>query len=263
MGTKAFSLGFAGAAVAALLVGAGYAVGTQTFPTLGSSVTASGAGSKGEVEKIVRDYLVANPQILMEMQASLERQEQDMQAELQRDTIAEATDLIYYSKFDGIIGNPNGNVTVVEFFDYNCGFCKRAFDDMEQMVAADPELRFVLKELPILGADSQKAHLVSMAFRQLAPEKYAQFHEVLLVSGARATEGAAILAAVALGVDEAALRNEMKNPDIARAINETYDLASRLAITGTPSYVVGNEVVFGALGHAVLTEKVEQLRATN
>src|SRR5690606_30945224 len=156
-----------------------------------------------------------------------------------------------------------GSTTIVEFFDYNCGFCKRAFEDMKMMVQSDPDLRFVLKEFPILEPDSQKAHIVSMAFRTLAPEKYGEFHERLLVNGARATEGAAILAAVSLGVDEDALRKEMNNPAIMQAFNETYELANRLAITGTPSYVIGDEVVFGALGHAVLSEKVDQARATN
>jgi protein-disulfide isomerase len=133
-------------------------------------------------------------------------------------------------------------------------------EDMEAMVAADPNLRFVLKEFPILGPDSQKAHVVSMAFRALAPGKYGEFHRALL-GGGRADEAKAIKAALALGVDEAALREEMKNPAIIEAFSQTYDLANSLNITGTPSYVVGQEVVFGALGQEVLTEKVEMARA--
>src|SRR5690606_28270420 len=152
-----------------------------------------------------------------------------------------------------------GTTTIVEFFDYNCGFCKRAHEDMARLVADDSDLRFVLKEFPILGPDSQKAHIVSMAFRVLASARYAEFHQTLLM-GTRATEATAIAAATALGVDESALRQEMQNPAIAQAFNETYELASQLAITGTPSYVIGEEVVFGALGEAVLKEKVALAR---
>jgi protein-disulfide isomerase len=132
---------------------------------------------------------------------------------------------------------------------------------MQALTAADPELRFVLKEFPILGPDSQKAHVVSMAFRTLAPEKYGEFHNALLGGAGRAGEDSAIKLAVSLGVDEAKLREEMKNPDIAAAFSKTYELADRLAITGTPSYVVGNEVVFGALGKDVLSEKIDAARS--
>src|SRR5690606_13776413 len=170
---------------------------------------------------------------------------------------------IFNADYDGVIGNPEGSVTVVEFFDYNCGFCKRAYEDMEAMVAANPDLRFVLKEFPILGPDSQKAHVVSMAFRTLAPEKYGEFHRALLMGGGRADEASAIRAALDLGVEEAALREEMKNPAITEAFGDTYDLATQLAITGTPSYVIGQEVVFGAQGQAVLEEKLELARSAD
>lgn len=124
------------------------------------------------------------------------------------------------------------------------------------LTAADPELRFVLKEFPILGPDSQKAHVVSMAFRALMPEKYDEFHNQLLGGSGRASEASAMKIALALGADEARLREEMKDPAIIEAFEKTYDLANRLSITGTPSYVVGSEVVFGALGQEVLSEKI-------
>ena len=145
---------------------------------------------------------------------------------------------------------------IVEFYDYNCGYCKRAIEDMHALTKADPDLRFVLKEFPILGPDSQKAHVVSMAFRKMMPEKYGEFHDQLLGGQGRAGEASAIKIALALGADEKKLREEMKDPAIAEAFARTYELANKLAITGTPSYVVGNEVVFGALGQEVLAEKI-------
>ena len=249
---KALVLGIGGAAVAAGMLALGYAAGTRSDLTAVTSPAPEAALTRPQVEAIVRDYLVANPDTLSEMQVALEERERDLQQAAQEEAISSASDQIFNAAYDGVVGNPEGSVTVVEFFDYNCGYCKRAYEDMEAMVANDPDLRFVLKEFPILGPDSQKAHVVSMAFRALAPEKYGEFHRAVLMGGGRANEAAAIRAATDLGVDETALREEMKNPAITQAFTETYELATRLSISGTPSYVVGNEVVFGALGQAVL-----------
>ncbi|WP_246727792.1 DsbA family protein [Chelativorans sp. Marseille-P2723] len=216
--------------------------------------------SRSQVEGIVRDYLLANPEILMEMQTALESRMREQQLQATRQAITESAGEIFNSVHDGVIGNPEGDITVVEFFDYNCGFCKRALSDMEELVANDSNLRFVLKEFPILGPDSQQAHVVSMAFRNLMPEKYAEFHRRLLSANGRATEATAINLALELGIDESALRAEMQNPQIQRIIAQTYELADRLQITGTPSYVVGNEVIFGAMGRDVLSEKIAVAR---
>jgi protein-disulfide isomerase len=265
--SKAIALGIAGVTVSVAMLAFGYAAGSRSDhvtaavqPPIEQAAPSSQDMARGDVEAIVRDYLVQNPEILIEMQTSLEQRSQEQQRIAQEQTIGNASDEIFNASYDGVIGNPDGDVTIVEFFDYNCGYCKRAMQDMEAMVAADPNLRFVMKEFPILGPDSQKAHVVSMALHLIAPEKYDAFHRELLMSG-RATEASAIRAALAQGVDETALREEMKNPAITEAFGKTYELANQLSITGTPSYVVGNEVVFGALGQQVLAEKVELARS--
>ncbi len=130
---------------------------------------------------------------------------------------------------------------------------------MLDLTKANPDVRFVLKEFPILGPDSQRAHIVGQAFQHLMPEKYGEFHVRLMGSAGRATEESAIKLAVSLGADEAALREEMKDPKIADVFNRTYEIANQLGITGTPSYVVGEEVVFGALGRDVLEQKIANL----
>jgi protein-disulfide isomerase len=257
--SKAAIFGIAGALVSALMFALGYSAGNT--PNAGAGpIAAQTAPARSEIEAVVRSYLIENPQILMEMQASLEMQQEEQQRVSQVETIQSASAEIFSADYDGIIGNPEGSVTIVEFFDYNCGFCKRAMADMDAVVKTDDDVRFVLKEFPILGPDSQRAHVVSMAFRKLAPQNYSNFHRALMNAG-RATEASAIDIALQMGVDEAALRAEMQNPDISRAFARTYELANRLAITGTPSYVIGDEVVFGALGQAVLEEKVALVRA--
>lgn len=258
--SKPIALGAAGILLCAAALAAGYFAGARSDAT--AAVQTTQGANRGEVERIVRDYMLANPELLNEMQAALDLREREEQEATRLQAITSASADLFDAAHDGVIGNPDGDVTIVEFFDYNCGFCKRALEDMEALVAADPKLRFVLKEFPILGPDSQRAHVVSMAFQKLAPDRYHEFHRALMTGG-RATEEAAVAAALAQGVDEAELREAMENPEIEQAFANTYALAGLLSITGTPSYVVGTEVVFGALGEAVLREKIELARAAD
>lgn len=253
-------------AVAVGMLAVGYLAGrpeaaiADDAPQAVALASASDTLDRAEVETIVRDYLLENPELLIEMQQALETKQREEQRVANLEVIKSARDEIFNAAYDGNVGNPNGKTTIVEFYDYNCGYCKRAQEDMLALTAADPDLRFVLKEFPILGPDSTKAHVVSMAFRALMPEKFGDFHNQLLGAQGRATEAAAIKLAVSLGADEAKLREEMKNPAINAAFEKTYELANRLAITGTPSYVVGNEVIFGALGQELLAQKIAEAR---
>lgn len=218
------------------------------------------AKEKEEIGAFIREYLIANPEILYDVQEALQAKQELEQQEQARLAIASASDVIFQSPHDLVLGNPNGNVTVVEFFDYNCGFCKRAMRDMQEMIATDPEVRFVLKEFPILGEDSMDAHRVSMALQRIAPEHANTFHMELLGGRGRADEARAIEVATGLGVDEAELRQAMEDPAISQTINETYQIADSLGISGTPSYIIGDEAVFGAVGLGPLTAKVENVR---
>lgn len=264
---QAILVGTGSLVVALAMLGAGFVAGKQqpanadTPPAAGETVVAAKQLGRADVEKIVRDYLLTNPEIMLEVQQALEVKRQDEERAANVATIEDSRADIFNAAYDGVVGNPDGKVTIVEFYDYNCGFCKRAQEDMLALTEADPDLRFVLKEFPILGPDSQKAHVVSMAFRAIAPEKYGEFHNQLLGGEGRATEEGAIKIALALGADETKLREEMKNPAIAEAFAKTYELANKLSITGTPSYVVGKEVIFGALGKEVLAEKIEAAKA--
>jgi protein-disulfide isomerase len=265
---KAVLLGATGVAGALAMLAFGFVVGNpqtaqaEDKPQVAQMAPADTKVDRAEVEGIIRDYLLKNPEVLLEVQDALVAKQKEEQRIAALGVIKDNKDQIFNSTFDGIVGNPNGKVTIVEFYDYNCGFCKRAIEDMKALTANDPELRFVLKEFPILGPDSQKASIVSMAFHKMMPEKYGEFHTALLGGQGRATEAAAIKIALSLGADEAKLRQHMADPDIPEAFSSTYDLANKLAITGTPSYVVGNEVVFGALGHEVLAEKIASAKAS-
>lgn len=213
-----------------------------------------------EIETIVRDYLIANPEILLEVQEALTERQVAAQRAQQQDAISGQSAAIFEHASDPVLGNPEGSVTVVEFFDYNCGYCKRAMSDMLTMMENDSELKFVLKEFPILGPDSEAAHRVAFAVNDLYPEKYAEFHLRLLGGEGRADEDSAMAIATDLGGDEDAIRKQMDDPSIVTRIRETYELANALGISGTPAYVIGDEVVSGALGEEVLMDKVANVR---
>jgi protein-disulfide isomerase len=218
---------------------------------------------KERIGEIVRNYLLENPEVLEEVQLALQKKRDEQKRLAAAATIKSASDEIFHSPNDGVVGNPDAKISIVEFFDYNCHFCRGALSDMNAMVDSDPDIKFVLKEFPILGPDSQKAHIVAIAFHDLMPEKYAEFHRKLLGGPGRADENKAIRLAIQLGADETALREKMKDPAIVDEIRENYKLADELNITGTPSYVVGDEVVFGALGKDHLKQKVANLRKCN
>lgn len=214
---------------------------------------------KAEIGKIIREYLLENPELMIEVQKALEAKQQSQLAVTQQEIISSQKDKIFSSNYQIEIGNPDAEITIVEFFDYNCGFCQRALTDMEIMLQSNNKLKFVLKEFPVLGEASIEATRVSMAIAKLLPEKHAEFHTELLSLPGQKNGERAMQLAIKMGAKQDEVLAEMENPAIIETIQETYELANSLGITGTPSYVVGNEVVFGAVGHDQLENKIKSL----
>ncbi|NKB51219.1 MAG: thioredoxin domain-containing protein [Rhizobiaceae bacterium] len=213
-----------------------------------------------EIEKIIREYLLTNPQLMLEVQQALEVQQREEAARRAAEALAKNSDVIFNSPNQGVIGNAKGDVTVVEFFDYNCGFCQRAMNDMNALLADDKKLKFVMKELPILSEGSVEASRISTAVYRLFPEKYAEFHNALLGSPGQKDGNRALRVAQSMKLDVDAINAEAQKNDILGAFREANELANSLGINGTPSYVIGDEVVFGALGQEVLREKIDNVR---
>ncbi|KQV82715.1 DsbA family protein [Rhizobium sp. Root1220] len=216
---------------------------------------------KKEFGEFIKQYLIENPEIMLDVQTALQKKQDQARLVKADATIADNKSTIFDSKYDVTIGNPKGDITIVEFFDYNCGYCRHALTDMQTMLEKDKNVRFVLKEFPILGPESVAAHKVSDAFRKLAPEKYSEFHIALLSSEGRADEASAIEVAQSLGINEKQIRDEMAKSSSDDSVKETYQLAQSLGITGTPSYVIGNELVQGAVGFDDLETKVKNMRS--
>ncbi|NTI48229.1 DsbA family protein [Agrobacterium rhizogenes] len=216
---------------------------------------------KKEFGEFIKEYLVEHPEVLLDAQAALEKKQEAARLAQSSQAVTQNKDAIFNSKNDVSIGNPKGDIIVVEFFDYNCTYCRHALGDMDTLLKQDTNVRFVLKEFPILGPDSVAASRVSDAFRKLAPEKYAAFHRALLGSDGRASEDSAIEVAGSLGVNESAIRAEMAKSPNTDSVKATYQLATDLNVTGTPAYVIGNETISGAIGLEAIQQKIANVRS--
>jgi len=221
------------------------------------------ANNKVELEKFIHDYLVSHPEVLIEAQDALQAKQAEAQKSRDSKVIAENKAEIFRSSDDLVVGNPKGDVSVVEFYDYNCPYCKHAVADMKTLVANDPGVRFVLKEFPILGQDSVAASRVSIAVQMIAPDKFRQFHDALFDSQQRADGDFAMAVATKLGIDKTALTKKLADPSIDARIRATYSLADKLNITGTPAYIVGDEEIAGVVGAGALEQKVQNVRKCN
>lgn len=235
---------------AVLLVPLAVPASAQSFP----------ADEQEEIRAIVRDYILENPEIIAEALNLLDSRQKQMAEAARLEAVTELKAQIFDSPNQVVMGNPNGDVTMVEFFDYNCGYCKRAHHDMLALLETDPNLRFVMKEFPVLGEGSVEAARVSIAVSELAPEKFEEFHIQLLLGPGQANAAKAIRVATSLGIDGSQLEEATKTDRAAQTIQEVYMLADALGLTGTPSYVVGDQVLFGAVGEDQLRASVAKAR---
>jgi protein-disulfide isomerase len=244
-------IAFAAAAVSLAIAGAAPAV-AESFS----------ADQREEIGKIIKDYLLTHPEVMLDVMAEMEKRQQSAEAEKHRAAVVENKATLFSSPHQVVLGNPQGNVTMVEFFDYNCGFCKRAMSDMLDLIKTDNNLKFVLKEFPVLGEGSDEAARVAVAARMQDAngKKYIEFHQKLLGSRGGADKMRALAVAKEVGFDMPRLERDMGSEEVKKTIDENKKLAEALGLNGTPSYVVGGEVVIGAVGLDALREKINAER---
>lgn len=240
-------------AFAALLV-AGAAMAS------GAAYAQESALDRGEIETIVREYLLANPEVLEEAFAALQAKRDQAAAEARVASLETYRERLETAEGAAVIGNPDGAVTLVEFFDYNCGFCRRAMADVDRLIEANPDLRVVLKEFPVLGQPSMEAAAVSIMVNEIAPESYDEFHRELMGSEGQANGEAALALAGSLGLDTAAIEAGLSSDAVRGVVEDSYEIAQALGLTGTPSFVVGDTVEFGAVGFDVLQGRINEAR---
>jgi len=218
---------------------------------------------KSEIEKIVREYLLSHPELLQEAMAELDRRQNAADAEKHLAAIKNNATAIFSSPRQVNLGNLQGDVVMVEFFDYNCAFCKRAMSDMLDLLKSDSKLKVVLKEFPVLGEGSVAAAQVAVAVRmqdRTGGKRYLDFHQKLLGGRGAADKARALAVAKEVGFDMARIDKDLQSEEVKQTLEESFKLAEGLGLNGTPSYVFPSEVVVGAVGLPALKGRVNVAR---
>lgn len=237
----------------ALLVSAGFFAGglvlgrVQVQPEIVDAAPISEETTA--LDDMFHDYLMRHPEVVSEAQDLHTANLKAAAEQAAKAAIGEYHDQLMADPALPVLGNPDGTKVIAEFFDYNCGYCRRSSEDVAKLIENDPNLKVVLHPFPILGPDSTAAHIVAAAFFKLMPEKYPEFHEALLSGSGKADEATATREAIKLGADEDVLKKAVADLDVNATFASSFQLANALNITGTPSYIIGDELVFGAIGY--------------
>jgi protein-disulfide isomerase len=244
------------------LAGATAAVWLMLAPILPAAAQEFSEPQKSEIERIIKDYIVSHPEVLQEAIAELDKRQAVADTEKAKAAVAGNAEALFNSSRQVVLGNAKGDVTMVEFFDYNCGFCKRALPDMMELLRDDAKLRIVLKEFPVLGPGSVEAAKVAVAVRMQdkAGKKYLDFHQKLLGGRGQADKARALAVAKEVGMDMSRIDKDLASEEVKVSIDESLKLAETLGLNGTPSYIIGTDVVIGAVGIETLRAKVSLAR---
>jgi protein-disulfide isomerase len=213
--------------------------------------TSGGGSSKTEIEQTVRAYLLEHPEVLQE--ASQRLQQRELGKAVQANRAA------FETPFAGAwAGAADGDVTLVEFFDYACGYCRKSNEDIDRLLSEDPKLKVVWREWPVLGEDSERAAVASLAAARQG--SYRKFYDALFAAG-RPTADALARAQQAAGVSAQAVAQLQASPAVRDELAKNYQLAQSIGATGTPTFIVGDEVLQGAVGYDMLKRAIEKTRA--
>jgi protein-disulfide isomerase len=214
-----------------------------------------------EIQAIIKDYLIKNPEVLRDAITALDAKEKAAEAETRAKALARLSGEIAGGPDGFAVGNPDGKITLVEFFDYNCGYCRRSIPDVARLMKDNPDLKVVLRDFPILSPASVDAAIIAgAAHRQLSADKFWDFHKSLLGSHGLVGKEQAMASAKALGVDMAKLEKDAADPKVRAAIQHTDSMAKDLNLNGTPTFVIGGDVEVGAVGYDQLQADITNIR---
>jgi protein-disulfide isomerase len=239
-----------------LLAGTALALSLAVTPVVAQSFNDA---QKKEIETLVRDYLLANPEIVREMAGKLEEKDRMAEETARMEGLKANAKTVFSLEGDAIIGNPNGDVTIVEFMDYNCGWCKKSMVELAELIKADPKLRVVMKEFPIFGVGSEYAARAALAAKKQG--KYWELHQGLFAhEGGQIEEAVVDQIAASVGLDVAKMKQDMTAQDVLQTITANQELGRAMAINGTPAFIIDAEVVPGYIPLAGLQEKIAAVR---
>jgi len=212
------------------------------------------------VRQIIREYLVENPEILIEALRSYESRMAATAQKQRQETLAQRRDQLERDPTSPVAGNPDGDVTLVEFTDYRCGYCKQVFPAVQELLKADGRIRWVVKEYPILGPDSVAAARAALAVWRTTPGEYMAFHAALMAARGSLDETRVLEIAAEIGLDAKALAAAARDPEINAVLARNHELAQSLDIRGTPAFIVGDRLVPGAVDIETLRQMVAEAR---
>lgn len=212
-----------------------------------------------DIEKIVREYLLKNPEVIFEAVDRHREKQRRLQADRDRTAVRRHAKALLEDPDSFVGGNPDGDVTLVEFFDYRCGYCRQFAPLLTSIMKQDPKLRVVYKEFPVLGPDSFRAAQAALAARDQG--YYLEFHEALMAADAPLTDEAVMTVARAVGLDVDRLKRDMETPKVLNILGNNHRLAEALAIDGTPTLIVGDSIVRGAIPMADLAALIARARS--
>jgi protein-disulfide isomerase len=215
---------------------------------------------KGRLEQTIHDYLLAHPEVIVEALERYQAEQEKAAAQKQAQAIVERREELTRAADAPVLGNPDGNVTVVEFFDYRCPYCKTVAHTFIDLFEKDGNVRFVLKEFPILGEDSVFAAKAALAAQMQG--KYREFHIALMDFKGKVTGADVRQLAASVGIDVARLEKDMQSPAIVDSINRNLSLGETLGVRGTPAFVIGDEMIPGAISAEEMQKRIAAARNT-
>ena len=240
----------------ALLASAAWAV-----PSSALDLKTMNAEERALFREEVRAYLMENPEVIMEAVQALEERQAEAQAQADLTLVSDHSEAIFNDGFSFVGGNPDGDITLVEFMDYRCGFCKRAYGEVEKLLESDGNIRFIVKEIPILGEQSLLASRFVIAAKQLEGDAaYKALHDALMEFNGDITLPALRRLSTTYGLDAEAIEAHMNDEAVTQEIAATRALAQQLRITGTPTFVMHDEMLRGYLPYDQMRAIVEEKR---
>lgn len=241
-------------ALAAAAIAFGVAAPAQAQSSLSEA-------DKAELEQTIRNYILEHPEIIVEAIEKLRQREQAQATQRQTETLESRGEELRYDPGSPVIGNPEGDVVIVEFFDYRCPYCKRVAEPLRKVVKEDGNIRLVMKEYPILSEESVTAAKAALAAH--AQGRYEDFHFTLMTDPGALNADKIFGVAESLGLDMEKLRADMDSPEVAAQLTKVDDLGEALNVRGTPAFVIGDELVPGAISIEEMRQRVRQARANS
>lgn len=237
---------------------------TATFVTVALAIAPAAAADdltpeeRAQFEALIHDYIMANPEVIVDAVKALREREQQAAREQAQQNLVALRDQLVDDPYTPIAGNPDGKVTIVEFFDYRCGYCKSSLAVVRQMLQEDPEIRIAFKEFPILSPQSRLAARAALASKNQG--KYFEYHNALMTARGKLERDQIMEIAAEVGLDVDQLAADMKDPRVQAELDANAELAKQLNITGTPTFIVGDQLYPGALSIEALRTLVQDER---